>query len=85
MLNLYSGAMSFLSMGVRIPARWRRAIVAVGFGVIGFVVGTTGQAGPGGKYEDFLSFNTYWIVPFLRRGADRLGDAALPAQHPPPL
>jgi purine-cytosine permease-like protein len=64
-LNLYSGAMSFLSMGVRIPARWRRAIVAGGFGVVGFVVGTTGQAGPGGKYEDFLSFNTYWIVPFL--------------------
>ena len=64
-LNLYSGAMSFLSMGIRIPARWRRAIVAVGFGVVGFLVGTTGQAGPGGKYEDFLSFNTYWIVPFL--------------------
>lgn len=64
-LNLYSAAMSFLSMGIRIPARLRRALVAVGFGVIGFAVGTTGQAGPGSKYESFLFFNTYWIVGFL--------------------
>jgi NCS1 family nucleobase:cation symporter-1 len=69
-LNLYSGAMSFLSMGVRIPARMRRAIVAVGFGVVGFSVAfltvRTGQEGEsGGTYENFLFFNTYWIVAFL--------------------
>ena len=69
-LNLYSGAMSFLSMGVRIPARLRRAIVAVVFGVVGFLVAfltvNTGQEGEsGGTYENFLFFNTYWIVAFL--------------------
>ncbi len=69
-LNLYSGAMSFLSMGVRIPARLRRALVAVVFGAVGFLVAfltvNTGQEGEsGGTYENFLFFNTYWIVALL--------------------
>jgi nucleobase:cation symporter-1, NCS1 family len=71
-INLYSSAMSFLSMGIRVGARLRRAIAAVGFGVIGFVVGwlvvNTGQVGPGGtggSYQNFLFFSTYWIVAFL--------------------
>jgi purine-cytosine permease-like protein len=71
-INLYSSAMSFLSMGIRMGARLRRAIAAVGFGVIGFVVGwlvvKTGQVGPGGtggSYQNFLFFSTYWIVAFL--------------------
>ena len=71
-INLYSSAMSFLSMGVRIPARLRRAIAAAGFGVIGFLIGflvvRTGQVGPGGtggSYQNFLFFSTYWIVAFL--------------------
>jgi purine-cytosine permease-like protein len=71
-INLYSSAMSFLSMGIRISARLRRAIAAVGFGVIGFLVGftvvRTGQVGPGGtggSYQNFLFFSTYWIVAFL--------------------
>jgi purine-cytosine permease-like protein len=71
-INLYSSAMSFLSMGLRIGARLRRAIAAVGFGVVGFGVGwlvvKTGQVGPGGtggSYQNFLFFSTYWIVAFL--------------------
>jgi purine-cytosine permease-like protein len=71
-INLYSSAMSFLSMGIRIPARLRRAIAAAGFGVVGFLVGylviRTGQVGPGGtggSYQNFLFFSTYWIVAFL--------------------
>ena len=64
-LNLYSAAMSFLTLGIRLTLRRRRAIVAVGFGVIGFCVGLTGSAAPGSKYEAFLFFNTYWIVPFI--------------------
>jgi len=71
-LNLYTGATSFLSMGVRIPARLRRALVAVGCGVIGFAVGyvvvstgNVGAGGTGGSYENFLFFSTYWVVAFL--------------------
>jgi NCS1 family nucleobase:cation symporter-1 len=64
-LNLYSAAMSFLTLGIRMTLRRRRAIVAIGFGAIGFCVGLTGSAAPGSKYEAFLFFNTYWIVPFI--------------------
>jgi nucleobase:cation symporter-1, NCS1 family len=64
-LNLYSAAMSFLTLGIRLTLRRRRAIVAVVFGAVGFCVGLTGNAAPGGKYEAFLFFNTYWIVPFI--------------------
>jgi NCS1 family nucleobase:cation symporter-1 len=71
-INLYSSAMSFLSMGVRVTARLRRALAAAGFGMLGFLVGflvvKTGQVGPGGTggaYENFLFFSTYWIVAFL--------------------
>ncbi len=64
-LNLYSAAMSFLTLGIRLTLRRRRALVAVGFGAVGFFVGLTGSAAPGSKYEAFLFFNTYWIVPFI--------------------
>jgi purine-cytosine permease-like protein len=64
-LNLYSAAMSFLTLGIRMTLRRRRALVAVAFGVVGYFVGLTGNAAPGSKYEAFLFFNTYWIVPFI--------------------
>jgi purine-cytosine permease-like protein len=64
-LNIYSGAMAFLTVGIRLPLRQRRALVAVVFGAIGFLVATTGNAAPGGKYEDFLLVISYWIAPWL--------------------
>lgn len=83
-LNVYSGAMSFLTLGINIPSHLRRAIVALGFGVIGFIVAYTGNNGPGSKYEDFLLVISYWIGPWLgvvfvdyllRRG--RFGDESV--------
>jgi NCS1 family nucleobase:cation symporter-1 len=78
-LNVYSGAMSFVAVGIRLPLALRRAIVAVVFGAIGFVVALTGLHDAGAKYENFLLVIAYWIGPwlaivlidqYLRRGTD---------------
>src|SRR5207245_10775078 len=72
-INIYSGAMSFLSLGIRelgFTLRQRRAVVAVGTGVIGFAVGVLGQSNvaPGSKYEFFLLLISSWIAPWLAVG-----------------
>jgi purine-cytosine permease-like protein len=66
-INIYSGAMSFLTLGIKLTLRQRRALTAVGAGVIGYIVGVALQAsvGPGSKYESFLLLISYWIAPFL--------------------
>lgn len=64
-LNIYSGAMAFLTMGIRISARFRRALVAVVFGTIGFFVAWSGLSDAGEKYESFLLVIAYWIGPWL--------------------
>jgi NCS1 family nucleobase:cation symporter-1 len=78
-LNIYSGALSFVAMGIRLPLALRRAIVALVFGVIGFFVALSGLNDAGTKYEDFLLVIAYWIAPWLavvltdqvmRRGTD---------------
>jgi NCS1 nucleoside transporter family len=76
-MNVYSGAMSFLALGFDLPLRLRRAISALGFGVLGFVLALFGLHDAGTKYENFLLIIAYWIAPwlavvfidqFLRRG-----------------
>ncbi len=64
-LNIYSGALSFVAMGVRLPLALRRAIVALVFGVIGFIVALTGLHDAGEKYTNFLLIIAYWIAPWL--------------------
>jgi NCS1 family nucleobase:cation symporter-1 len=64
-LNVYSGAMSFLAMGIRLPLALRRAIVALVFGAIGLAVAFTGLHDAGSKYENFLLVIAYWIAPWL--------------------
>jgi purine-cytosine permease-like protein len=64
-LNVYSGAMAFLAMGIDLPFALRRAIVAVLFGTIGFFVAWSGLKDSGTKYEDFLLVIAYWIGPWL--------------------
>ena len=66
-LNIYSGALSFLTLGIRLPLRIRRAAVALGAGVIGYIVGVIleSRVGPGSSYENFLLLISYWIAPFL--------------------
>ncbi len=64
-LNIYSGALSFTAMGIKLPLKLRRAIVAGVFGVIGFIVALTGLHDAGAKYNDFLLVIAYWIAPWL--------------------
>jgi NCS1 family nucleobase:cation symporter-1 len=76
-INIYSGSMSFLALGITLPLRLRRAIVSGVFGVLGFLLALFGLHDAGEKYENFLLVIAYWIGPwlavyltdqFLRRG-----------------
>jgi NCS1 family nucleobase:cation symporter-1 len=76
-LNVYSGSMSFLALGIRLPLSLRRAIVAIVFGIAGFFLALSGLSDAGTKYNNFLLVIAYWIGPwlgvffadqFLRRG-----------------
>ena len=69
-LNIYSGTMSLVSLGIRemgLTLRQRRAAIAIVVGVIGFLGGIVFQAqvAPGSKYETFLILISYWIAPWL--------------------
>jgi NCS1 nucleoside transporter family len=64
-LNIYSGALSFTALGIRLPLHIRRAIVALGFGAIGFFLAWSGLSDAGTKYENFLLIIAYWIAPWL--------------------
>ena len=64
-LNIYSGALSFTAVGIRLPLSMRRAIVALGFGAIGFFLAWCGLHNAGTKYENFLLIIAYWIAPWL--------------------
>ncbi len=64
-LNIYSGAMSFLAAGIKISFRLRRAIIALGFGVIGFIIALIALPNAGSSYENFLLVIAYWIAPWL--------------------
>jgi nucleobase:cation symporter-1, NCS1 family len=76
-LNVYSGSMSFLALGIKLPLTLRRAIVAIVFGIAGFFVALSGLGDAGVRYDNFLLVIAYWIGPwlgvvfadqFLRRG-----------------
>ncbi len=76
-INIYSGSMSFLALGINLPSGIRRAIVSGVFGVLGFLLAWSGLSDAGHKYENFLLVISYWIGPwlavyftdwFLRRG-----------------
>ena len=64
-LNVYSGALSFLSIGFQVPLGLRRAIVALVFGIAGYLLAASGLHDAGQKYNDFLLIIAYWIGPWL--------------------
>lgn len=69
-INIYSGTMSFVSLGIRemgLTLRQRRALIGILIGVIGYALGVIFKANvaPGSKYEFFLLLISYWIAPWL--------------------
>jgi NCS1 nucleoside transporter family len=80
-LNVYSGSISFMALGIRLPTHAARAAVALAFGIIGLIVAYDGLNDVS-KYENFLLVIAYWIGPWLgvvlvdrwlRRGTDIQG------------
>ena len=78
-VNIYSGSLSFMTLGISLRTHFARASVALVFGVIGFFVALGGLKNAGEDYENFLLIISYWIGPWLgvvlvdrllRRGRD---------------
>lgn len=66
-LNIYSGSMSFLAAGIKIKFALRRAIIAIGFGVIGFFIALSAVLNStlSSDYDNFLIVIAYWVAPWL--------------------
>jgi purine-cytosine permease-like protein len=68
-INIYSGTMSLVALGIRemgMTLRQRRAVIAVVAGVIGYFGGLYLESqNYQGKYEFFLLLISYWIAPWL--------------------
>jgi NCS1 family nucleobase:cation symporter-1 len=60
-LNIYTGALSLLTLDVPIK-RW---ISVIAVGVLGGLLALYGSSGLSGKYENFLLLISYWIGPWL--------------------
>jgi NCS1 nucleoside transporter family len=63
-LNVYSGSMSFMALGLRLPTEGARAAVAIVLGAVGLVLSFT-SLNDTSKYENFLLIISYWIGPWL--------------------
>ena len=63
-LNVYSGSMSFLTMGIKMKTHHLRAIMAVAWGVLGYIVASK-YLNDVSKIENFLLVMAYWIGPWL--------------------
>jgi NCS1 family nucleobase:cation symporter-1 len=64
-LNVYSGSMAFVTIGLKLPVKTQRAMVAMVFGVVGFLVAWWALADAAASYEAFLLVVAYWIGPWL--------------------
>jgi NCS1 family nucleobase:cation symporter-1 len=64
-INIYSGAMAFVTIGIKLPAAVARALVTVFFGVAGFLVAWWALPDAAESYEAFLLIIAYWIGPWL--------------------
>ncbi len=65
-LNVYSGAMSFLAMGFKLGYKARRALMTALAGVVGSITAYAAIKGDFvGKFEGFLLVVSYWVAPWI--------------------
>lgn len=64
-INVYSGAMAFVTIGIKLPQHVARALVTVFFGVAGLLIAWWALADAAASYEAFLLIIAYWIGPWL--------------------
>ena len=88
-LNVYSGAMSFLAMGFKLGFKTRRAIMVILAGLLGglvaFDAAVLDPTNLGKHLEGFLLVVSYWVAPWvaivlvdkLMRKGQNLGEVAL--------
>jgi len=60
-LNVYTGAISTLSVGLRLPRAW----MAVFFGLVGGALSWAAVARFSGNFENFLLLISYWVAPWI--------------------
>jgi purine-cytosine permease-like protein len=63
-LNIYSSALLFTAMGIKLPTKSSRAAMAIVMGTAGFLVAVIGIDNIG-SYENLLLVIAYWIGPSL--------------------
>ncbi len=64
-LNMYSGSISLMALGLRLPTQTARAFVAIGLGIVGTVLAYAFLNNTTGSYENFLLVIAYWVGPWL--------------------
>ena len=65
-LNVYSGAMSFLAMGFNLGFKTRRAIMVALAGIIGSITAYSAIIGDFvSGFENFLLVVSYWVAPWI--------------------
>jgi NCS1 family nucleobase:cation symporter-1 len=64
-LNVYSGAISIASFGLRLPTWLSRGVLVVVSGVAGTAAAWASLDDAGAAYEAFLLVIAYWVAPWL--------------------
>lgn len=64
-LNIYSGSVSAVTLGIRFSNKASRAVMVILVGVIGFILAHWAMANPTNNLENFLLVMAYWIGPWL--------------------
>lgn len=60
-LNVYTGALSTLSLGLRLPRTWMAVLFGVGGGAVSWIAAAHFSR----NFEDYLLLISYWVAPWV--------------------